>query len=103
MTWNGNTIHLNRCQHGVYHIPQSAGNGGSIYFTASRTSSSLVNQYDTVDTATVYHHKVYRNTYYVYVDAGIYQDVDGYWSDDYETVTTSPRYGGVELRIRFPA
>lgn len=97
MTWNGNTIYLNCCQHGVYHIPQSAGNGGSIYFTASRTSTSLVNQYDTVDATTVYHHKVYRNTYYVYVDAGIYQDVDGYWSDDYETVTTSPRYGGVEL------
>ena len=97
MTWNGSTIYLNCCQHGVHHIPQSAGNGGSVYFTASRTSTSLVNQYDTMDATTVYHHKVYRNTYYVYVDAGIYQDVDGYWSDDYETVTTTPRYGGVEL------
>lgn len=97
MTWNGNTIYLNCCQHGVYHMPVSEGNGGSVYFTASRTSTSLINQYDTTDATTVYHHKVYRNTYYVYVNAGSYQDVDGYWSDDYETVTTSPRYGGVEL------
>lgn len=97
MTWNGNTIYLNCCEHGVYHMLESEGNGGSVYFTASRTSSSLVNQYDTYDATTVYHHKVYRNTYYVYVDAGYYQDVDGYWSEDYETVTTSPRYGGVDL------
>lgn len=97
MTWNGNTIYLNCCEHGILHMPQSSGNGGSVYFTASRTSSSLVNQYDTYDATTVYHHKVYRNTYYVYVDAGYYQDVDGYWSEDYETVTTSPRYGGIDL------
>lgn len=97
MTWNGNTIYLGCCEHGVYHMLESEGGGGSVYFTASRTSSSLVNQYDTYDATTVYHHKVYRNTYYVYVDAGSYQDVDGYWSEDYETVTTSPRLGGIDL------
>lgn len=97
MTWNGNTMYLNCCEHGVYHMLESEGGGGSVYFTASRTSSSLVNQYDTNDATTVYHHKVYRNTYYLYVNAGYYQDVDGYWSEDYETVTTSPRYGGIDL------
>lgn len=76
---------------------ESEGSGGSVYFTASRTSSSLVNQYDTYDATTVYHRKVHRNTYYPYVNAGYYQDVDGYWSEDYETVTASPRYGGIDL------
>lgn len=97
MTWNGRTIYLNCCEHGILHMPQSSGNGGSVYFTASRTSSNVVSQYDTYDATTIYHHNVWRNTYYVYVDAGYYQDVDGYWSEDYETVTTSPRLGGVDL------
>lgn len=97
MNWNGNSIYLTCCEHGIYHMPQSEGGGGSVYFTASLVSNSLINQYNTTDATTIYHHKVYRNTYYVYVDAGWYQDVDGYFSEDYETVTTSPRLGGIDL------
>lgn len=97
MTWQGRTMYLHCCEPGVYHMLESEGSGGSVYFTAMRTSENLINQYDTKDSTTIYHHKIYRSTYYVYVDAGWYQDVDGYYSEDYEVVTRTPRYGGAEL------
>lgn len=96
LSWdNRHTAYLTCCQHGVYHMPES--DGGMVYFTGTRISNDLVNSWDTYDETTIFHHKTYRNTYYVYVNAGYYQDVDGYWSEDYETVTTSPRYGGIDL------
>lgn len=95
LKWWGGTFHLNCCQHGVYHMPES--DGGTKSFSATFTGSSLVRSYDTTDATTVYHHKVYRDSYYVYVGAGWYQDVDGSWSEEREVVTTSPRYGGIDL------
>lgn len=95
LKWWGGAFNLNCCQHGVYHMPES--DGGTKSFSATFTGSSFVRSYDTTDATTVYHHSVYRDSYYVYVDAGWYQDVDGTWSEEREAITTSPRYGGVEL------
>lgn len=95
LKWWGGTFYLNCCQHGVYHMPES--DGGSKAFSATFTGSTFVRSYDTTDATTIYHHNVYRDNYYVYVDAGWYQDVDGNWSEERETVTTSPRYGGIDL------
>lgn len=97
LEWWGGTFYLNCCEHGVLRMPEALAGGGTKAFTATHTGSSVVRSYDTIDDTTIYHHTVYRDDYYVYVDAGRYQDVDGTWSEEREVVTSSPRYGGIDL------
>ena len=88
---------LNCRQHGALRMPEALAGCGTKGFIATYFRSSKVRTYDKTDSATIYHHTVYRGNYYVYVDVGWHQDVDGYWSEERETVTISPRYGGIDL------
>lgn len=99
LKWWGGTFYLNCIQHGVLRMPEALAGGGTKGFTATYEGSSVVSTYDTTDSTTVYHHTVYRDNYYVYVNAGEWQDVAGNWSEDRDVVTsTTPRYGGISVQ-----
>lgn len=98
LNWWGGTFYLTCCQHGWLRMPEALAGGGTKGFTATYKGSDVVYSYNTTDATTVYHHTVYRDNYYIYVNAGEWQDVDGNWSEERDVVTsTSPRYGSLEL------
>ena len=97
VTWNGNSARVYCCEHGVYHMPQSDGGWVNLQMTLQSTDNLGTSLTGSTDSTLTYTTR-YRDNYYLYVNAGYYQDVDGYWSTTRSSSYTQPRYGTISVQ-----